>query len=478
MIPIDLPPADLYIVGLGPGPSAGVTLGAWQAMGRAAAGGAILLRTGEHPCVPWLAEHFALDTCDDLYEAHADFADVYAAIAERVLQKIVERPAAGENAAPVVYAVPGHPRVGEATTALICEGAASQNLRVEMLGAERFLEPTFAAVSKNLGGVDPMDGAQMADAMLLARQHYPRVNVGTPLLVAQLFSRAVASDVKLVLLSAYPAEHPVSVVRRAGTAQQAVLPMTLDEIDRYEHDHLTSLYVPPVAEGGSLFDLLEVVAHLRAPEGCPWDQAQTLHSLRSDALDEAAELAEAIDLDTIDLDTIEREEDGFDNGRHIAEEMGDVLLTVAMLTQIAAEEGRFQLADVARGITQKLIRRHPHVFGDVAIEGIDELYVNWDAIKAQEKAERGEVAGPLDGIPAALPALEKARKLQSKVRKAGLLDGDGLLSEAAWLGQRLVDEDDLAKLLWQAVAVAKSKGWNAEDALREYVVRFREKAKR
>ncbi len=462
--PIDLPPADIYIFGLGPGPLSGVTLGAWQAMTRAADGGAIWLRTGEHPCVPQLAKHFALSTCDDLYEAHADFADVYAAIAERVLQDAVARRTTEGNA-PVVYAVPGHPNVGEQTTALIREGAASQNLRMAIVGAESFIEPTFAAVK-----VDAMDGAQIVDAMLLARQHYPHVDVGTPLLVAQLFSRAVASDVKLVLMSAYPAEHSVTLVRRAGTAQQETLSLPLNELDHHEHDHLTSLYVPPVTEGGSLFDLLEVVAHLRAPEGCPWDREQTLHSLRGSLIDEAAEVVEAIDLDTVD--TVDVGRHGVDNSRHIAEELGDLLLNVAMLTQIAAEEERFQLADVTRGITQKLIRRHPHVFGSVEIDGIDKLYTNWDAIKAQEKAERGEVAGPLDGIPAALPALEKARKLQSKARKAGLLDVDALLAEAAWLDERLADEDDLAMLLWQAVVVAKSRGWNAEDALREHIVRF------
>ncbi len=464
MIPsIDLPPADIFVVGLGPGPVSGVTLGAWRAMMLSAVCGAILLRTGEHPCVPWLAEHFALLTCDDLYEAHDDFADVYAAIAERVLRAAVACGGAGGEAGPVVYAVPGHPWVGEQTTALICEGAASQGLRVEILGAESFIEPTFAAV-----GVDAMDGAQTADAMLLAQQHYPPIDVGAPLLVAQLFSRALASDLKLALMGAYPAEHPVTLVRRAGTAQQETLSTTLNEIDHHEHDHLTSLYVPPVAEQGSLFDLLEVVAHLRAPEGCPWDREQTLHSLRGSLIDEAAEVVEAIDLDTVDM-----EAHGLDNSRHIAEELGDLLLNVVMLTQIAVEEERFQLADVARGITQKLIRRHPHVFGSTEIDGIDELYTNWDAIKAQEKAERGEVAGPLDGIPATLPALEKARKLQSKALKAGLLDGEALLAESAWLNERLADEDDLATLLWQAVAVAKSRGWNAEDALREYGVRFR-----
>ena len=219
-----------------------------------------------------------------------------------------------------------------------------------------------------------------------------------PLLLAQLYARWLASDVKLTLLAAYPADHPVKLIHGAGTAAQRVVTVPLEELDRRDDfDHLTSLYVPPLPAYGSFAALQELVAHLRAPEGCPWDREQTLASLRKDLLEEAAEVLEAIDA----------EADGSDNSAHIAEELGDLYLVATMLTQIATEEGRFQLGDVMRGVVTKLIRRHPHVFGDVTVSGVDHVLANWDAIKVQEKAAKGVTAGPLDGVAAALPALEK-----------------------------------------------------------------------
>ena len=312
----------------------------------------------------------------------------------------------------VVYAVPGHPWVGEATTPLLLAQAQAHGAEVTIIGGMSFVAPAFAAA-----GVDLMDGSQVCDAMLLARQHYPQVETSLPLLAAQVYARWLASDLKLTLLAAYPPDHEVVVLRGAGTAAQAVERLPLEELDRSDRfDHLTSVYVPPLAAYGSFSALLELVAHLRAPEGCPWDREQTLESLRQDLLDEAAEVMEAIDL----------EADGRDNSRHIAEELGDLYLVASMLTQIATEEGRFQIGDVMRGVVTKLIRRHPHVFSDVEVSGVDNVLTNWDAIKAQEKAEQGIAPHPLDGVPAALPALEKARKLQSKAAKLGWLDRSAL----------------------------------------------------
>ena len=155
-----------------------------------------------------------------------------------------------------------------------------------------------------------------------------------------------------------------------------------------------------------------------------------------------------------------------------------MMLLAAMLVQIGAEEGRFQLADVMRGIVTKLIRRLPHVFGDVAVDNMDQLLSNWDAIKSQEKAEAGKLApGPLDGIPTALPALEKARKMQSKAHKAGLLDRSALAvldPRVAALFLDEMDEAGLGAILWQVVALAHQHDLNAENALRAQVVRFRQ----
>jgi uncharacterized protein YabN with tetrapyrrole methylase and pyrophosphatase domain len=151
----------------------------------------------------------------------------------------------------------------------------------------------------------------------------------------------------------------------------------------------------------------------------------------------------------------------------------------SMLTQIAMEEGRFQVADVMRGVVTKLIRRHPHVFSDVEVSGVDTVLRNWDAIKAQEKAEQGIAPHPLDGIPAALPALEKARKLQSKASKLGILDRNAVARGEAELAALLsppLDEARLGAALWQLVAIARQHDLNAENALRSFTVQFRQAA--
>ncbi len=317
-------------------------------------------------------------------------------------------------------------------------------------------------------GVDPMAGAQIVPAARIADHAYPQVETGLPLLITGVGSPALAATLKERLLNAYPAQHPATLILppEDGAAPRMTT-APLGEFDRLAGmESGAALYIPPL-ERGDFTDLQAIVARLRAPDGCPWDRVQTLATLRQDLLGEAVEVLEAIDA----------EQDGFDNNAHIAEELGDVLLLVTMMTQIATEEGRFQMADVIRHIVTKLIRRHPHVFGDVSVDGVDEVFANWDEIKAQEKAARGEAAArPLDGVPAHLPALEKARKLQSKAAKAGLLDREGLAASEPGLVALVGDEPDeirVGEILWTLVALAKEHDIDAEDALRAYAVAFR-----
>lgn len=446
--------AEITIVGLGPGDVGELTVRAVRAIADARL---LILRTERHPAVSQLSEVVpalpTIESCDDLYESHTEFTDVYAAIAERVVSRAQEHVS-------VVYAMPGSPWVGEQTTRLVLDAAEAAGISVDVVDGLSFVEPAFAAV-----GVDPMDGAQVVDAMLLTRQYAPKVEVSLPLLVAQVYARWLASDLKLTLLTLYPPEHPVKVLRAAGSEAQQVIDIALHELDNGGHfDHLTSVYVPPQAAGRSLSDLVEIVAHLRAPDGCPWDREQTLASLRSDLMSETAEVLEAIDADEV----------GDDAGANIAEELGDLLLVCLMLVQIGSEEGRFQLGDVTQGIVEKLIRRHPHVFGELAVSGSGEVLANWDAIKRQEKAAKGIAPSPLDGVPASLPALEKARQYQSKARKAKLLDRAALAQSNPQL-MALIDEADAGPgaLLWQLTAIATEREINLEDALREYVVSWK-----
>lgn len=441
-----LPTAQITIVGLGPGDVDGITLGVWAALH---SGRRVILRTERHPCVAVLAQGIPLTTCDDLYEAHDDFAEIYAAISQRVM--------AAAQDGPVIYAVPGHPWVGEQTTGLIQRAAAQAGLSVAVLGGGSFVEASFAAL-----GLDPMEGSQCVDGMILAHRHHPNLDLHQPALIGQIYARHVASDVKLTLLNAYPPQHEVTLVQAADTPNQRLIPLPLAELDhRDDFDHLTSLYVPPIPRS-SLADLMELVAHLRAPEGCPWDQEQTLESMRPFLLDEAAEAIEAID-----------NEDDF----HTAEELGDVLGIVCMMAQIAAEEGRFQIGDAIRASVEKLTRRHPHVFGDDEVESMDALYVQWDAIKAQERAANGKPPkSPLD-LPASLPALEKVRQMQSKAEKMGLLRRADLAQADPRLGDLLPPgsgEAELGLLLWRLTALAHQRELSPEEALRSFAVRFRE----
>lgn len=197
----------------------------------------------------------------------------------------------------------------------------------------------------------------------------------------------------------------------------------------------------------ALDELVEVMARLRGPGGCPWDAEQTHASLVPYAIEEAHELAEAV----------EAREAGDGDDAHLKEELGDVLLQVVFHADIARAEGRFDVDDVARTLIEKLRRRHPHVFADLAVDGVAEVVANWDAIKREEKPERGSA---LDGIPVSLPALARAEKTMSRAKRAGLP-----LPEAAAVDAG-DDEAALGEALLALVRSASDRGLDAERALR------------
>jgi XTP/dITP diphosphohydrolase len=195
-------------------------------------------------------------------------------------------------------------------------------------------------------------------------------------------------------------------------------------------------------------ELLEVMAKLRSPEGCPWDREQDHRSLRFHAVEEVYELIDAI-------------EAGDDH--EMLEELGDLLLQVVFHCQLARERGVFDFEQVARNITEKLLRRHPHVFGDVKVKDVDEVWANWEQIKRAEKAgTHRERVSALDGIPRHLPALLRTEKLVKKARKQGLM----AKQSPSKLSKRAV-----AEKLFELTAHAQAKGWSAEALLREQYLR-------
>jgi MazG family protein len=198
----------------------------------------------------------------------------------------------------------------------------------------------------------------------------------------------------------------------------------------------------PKKKRAAIDELLAVMAKLRSPEGCPWDREQDHMTLRFHAVEEVYEL----------MDAIEAADDA-----EMEEELGDLLLQVVFHCQLARERGAFDFERVARHITDKLIRRHPHVFGDVKVKDVNEVWANWDKIKRDEKqGTRRERPSAFDGIPKHLPALLRVEKLAKKARKAKLLD------EKTSAGNKKV----LAKQLFDIAAAAQLRGWSAEELLR------------
>jgi tetrapyrrole methylase family protein/MazG family protein len=438
----------ITIVGLGPGNPAHWTVEAREVLEKAQE---VYLRTRHHPAVAALPAHLTVHSFDPLYEEGETFAQVYQAIAERVL-------ALGRRPQGVVYAVPGHPLVGEESVQRILAGARERGLPVHIVAGLSFIEPVLTCL-----GLDPLGGLQIVDATELAARHHPHLDPDLPALVAQLYCRELAADVKLTLLNLYPPEHPATLVRAAGTAEEESRACPLYELDRQkEIDDLTTLYVPPLPRPGSLTTLQEIVAHLRAPDGCPWDREQTHQTLRPHLLEECYEVLAALDADDPQL---------------LREELGDLLLQILLHAQIAVEEGEFSLAQVAESIIAKLIHRHPHVFGDVRVADAQEVLRNWEQIKQEERGEKG---GLFSGLPPSLPALARSQEIQKRAARLGFdwPDREGVWAKVEEeLGElREAQEEgrasELGDLIFVLVNLARWLGVDAESALREANERF------
>ncbi len=198
----------------------------------------------------------------------------------------------------------------------------------------------------------------------------------------------------------YPPDHPVEWINESD--RQSLSLKNIADVAGSGHG---TLLVHALPEGSSFELFQEVIAHLRAPDGCPWDRKQTHGSLRPYLLEETYEALTALDAE--------------DPGK-MAEELGDLLLQIVLHAQIGSETGTFRMTDILRGIHDKIIRRHPHVFGDVVVHDEGGVLVNWERLKAEERAVNGEPEkGMLDGVPVALPALTQAQEIQERAARVG-----------------------------------------------------------
>lgn len=443
----------ITLLGLGPGDPTALTRQAWAWLEGIET---LYLRTSNHPTIAHLPAHLVCESFDELYERFDDFEDVYEAIVDEIITR--------GKSEHVTYAVPGHPFVAEATCPEIYRRAVEADIPVQVIDGLSFLEPTWRAL-----GEDPFPGMYLADAIEISMRQTPGFPPSVPALIAQIYDRDVAAEVKLTLMSAYPDEHPVRLVHAAGTDAEVVEDVPLHAIDKSPQiGLLSSLYVPALSPHASFEAFQEVIARLRSPEGCPWDREQTHMSLRPFLLEEAYETLDALDREEMD---------------DLAEELGDLLLQILLHAQIATEEGDFTIHDVLAGIATKLIRRHPHVFSQVEVTGVAGVIRNWEQIKAEERQTHvnSEKNGILDGVPAALPALSQAEQIIERVGRVGFKHLSELSNpetirtkltvfEGAAAG---IDRDALGEMLLAVAGMAHNAGIDAESALREAMNRFR-----
>ena len=455
----------IVVVGLGPGGEDHVTNETRRLAERIPTR---FLRTAVHPTAHVITEHGGAIAFDDVYDTADTFDDVYATIVDRLLEAAAEEPE-------ILYAVPGSPLVLERTVRLLQVAADGGAIDVDVRPAMSFLDLAWARL-----GIDPVE----ASVRLVDGHDFATAAAGErgPLLVAHAHADWVLSDIKLSIDDPPPGT-TATILQALGTDDERIVDTSWNDLDRtVAADHLTTVLIPELATpvGGPYVRFHRLARTLR--EECPWDIEQTHTSLIPYLLEETYEVVDA--LEALDPDDPATDE-------HLIEELGDLLYQIEFHATIAEQEGRFTIADVATGIHDKLVRRHPHVFppegGEVVdVDGdVDTVLTNWDDIK---RAEKGRTS-VFDGIARSMPALSYAAKVGKKASKAGFdwpdvsgafpkIDEErGELAEAMALsdaeGRAERSDAELGDLLFATVNVARHLGIDPELALRRATDTFR-----
>lgn len=321
----------------------------------------VYARTLEHPVIKDLKSDIEFKSFDDVYEKYDQFEAVYQHIVETLIEET--------RIQDTVYVVPGHPRVAETTTAKLLDyNKNNDDIHVKILGGKSFIDDIFVAIDE-----DPNDGFTLLDGTILKEN---TLNIRTHTLITQVYSAMIAADVKLTLMERYPDDFKVKIVTGANSQGAKVLEVPLFELDHNEDmfNNLTSVFVPKITRDEDIYTDFDfavyIIDHLVDDEkGCPWDRVQTHESLKRYLLEETFELFEAID-----------NEDDW----HMIEELGDILLQVLLHASIGKKEGYMDIKEVIESLNAKMIRRHPHIFGDKTVETIEDLNDVWKDAKAKE----------------------------------------------------------------------------------------------
>ena len=379
----------ITVVGLGPGSKEALTVGVLETLKNS---NRVFFRTEKHPNIEYLRQlGVNFNTYDSFYDKYNNFDDIYRAIAEDIIR-------IHDEEGDLVYGVPGHPLVAEKSVTILLRLCEEREIETKLMPSVSFVDAVIESLK-----LDPIEGLKIVDAFDINNQVMDK-RMGV--IVTQVYNKYIASETKLALCDYYKDDTEIYFVRAAGVQnQESIRKIKLYDLDRQEDiDYLTSIYIPKKIEEVKDFqDLLDVMSILRSEEGCMWDLQQTHESLKRALIEECYEVIEAID---------EKDDE------KLVEELGDLLFQVVFHSQIGSEEGYFNINEVIEGITNKMVKRHPHIFGDVKVKDTNEILDNWDSIKAKEQKIEN-YTDELKHVPKCLPGLIRADKVQRKAGKVG-----------------------------------------------------------
>lgn len=344
------------IIGLGTSDTDKMPLGVYKELRNAKK---VFVRTMDHPAVAMLQdEGVEITSFDSYYEREDTFQDTYEEITAALLT--------AARAEDILYAVPGHPMVYETTTERLLEAADRGEVNVEIAGGQSFIDDVITALKIPVNeNFQLLDGTALDIRDLDYRKHT---------LITQVYDQLSVSEVKVTLLEYYNYDAPVYLVDKAGSSDEEIITSTIAEIDFHVPDsNLLCMFVPKVS--GEMYDnktighMINVFDTLVSEDGCPWDNTQTHESLERYLLEESYEVIEAIE---------KQDDDG------LVEELGDILLQVALHAAIGKKDGYFDFYDVLSSLNKKVVHRHPHVFGDATVNDMDDLNEVWAKAKAAE----------------------------------------------------------------------------------------------
>ena len=443
----------LHIVGLGPGSVDSLTLGVVDLIKDKR----LFLRTDKHPTVKYLKEiEKEYTSYDEIYENKETFEQVYEEIKKEVVKNYKKY---GE----VVYAVPGNPMVAEKTVSLLIDYFKRNKLPYKVYSAVSFIDVILEELE-----IDPIGGLLIIDALNIENEH---PSFSKNIIITQVYSRRVASNLKISLGKYYDDEDEIFLVSNAGTKDSSIKKIKLYELDRQDGiDHLTSVFIPKTQSNYGFYDFMDIIEKLRDKDsGCPWDIKQTHETLKKNLIEESYEVIDAIDKK--DYIAVE-------------EELGDVLLQIALHSTIASEGGDFNIHGIIKTVADKMIYRHPHVFKKANNLSEKEVEDQWSKLKEKEKGYKG-LKDILGEISSSYPSLLKAEIIQKKASEVrlDLIDINQVLDkieeefneikiEVSNKDKKKIEEE-LGDLIFSVVNLGRFLKINSEIALSKSIDKFR-----